>query len=80
MREVISGNGPWRIIYYDGQARRVEVQTEGRTIVVGSRPFVSRCARCGIAIRTTTPTNEEMDCCEACEDAIEAEMTEESRG
>lgn len=72
-KEIVSGNGPWRVIYYDGVAMRVEISGSGRTLVVGSRPYESTCARCGAPIRATSPDNDEMDCCEACEDRIEAE-------
>lgn len=72
-REVVSGSGPWRVIYYDGVAMRIEVQTQGRTLVITQRSFESTCARCGVAIKATTPDNVDADCCEACEDKIEAE-------
>lgn len=72
-REVVSGSGPWRVVYYDGVAMRVECQTQGRTLVIAQRSFASTCARCGKPIRATSPDNEDLDCCEACEDLIEAE-------
>lgn len=70
-RETVSGNGAWQVIYYDGVALRVEVETEGRILVITQRAFDSTCARCGEPIKATTPENEDMDCCERCEDDIE---------
>lgn len=66
------------MVFYAGVAMRVEVSQPGaRTIVVGHRPFEAPCARCGTIIRTSSPTNEDQDCCEPCEDAVEAEMMRE---
>ena len=74
-REVISGEGPWQVVFYGGVAMRVEVSQPGqRTIVVGHRPFEAECARCGTMIRSSTPSNEDADCCEQCEDAAAAAM------
>jgi hypothetical protein len=72
-RETVSGTGDWKVIYYNGVALRVEVQTEGRTLVITQRAYDSTCARCGTPIKATTPDNEDLDCCTACEDLIEAE-------
>lgn len=77
-REVVSGTGNWRVVYYDGVALRVECETEGRTLVVTQRLFDSRCARCGTPIKATTPDNDDLDCCAECEDIIEAKVQAEN--
>jgi hypothetical protein len=72
-RETVSGNGPWQVIYYDGVALRVELETEGRTLIVTQRAFDSICPRCGKPIKATTPENVDLDYCAQCENAIERE-------
>lgn len=66
MAETISGEGPWRVWFHQGQAVRVELLHEGTMLVFGDRKFRNPCARCGTPIDTHTPTNEEMDVCNTC--------------
>ena len=73
MRDTMSGEGPWTIVLWNGRPSRVEIETEGRTIVVRTQLYDSECARCGRFIRASTPKNEDMDCCAACERQIEEE-------
>lgn len=74
----MSGNSPWTVVLWNGRPVRVEIETEGRTLVIGVRNYDGHCARCGTWIRVSTPNNDEMDCCEACEDAIEQEVRAEN--
>lgn len=66
-REVVSGHGEWRVVYYDGIAMRVELHLGDKVMVVCSRPYHSECADCGQHIMACDPDNTDRDMCEQCE-------------
>lgn len=70
MAETVSGDGPWKVYLHQGRVVLVEVLYEGKIMQIGMHRFDGRCARCGGAIKTCTPENDEMAVCKRCESLI----------
>lgn len=67
MREVVNGNGRWRLTYLDNGAVMAEIWVaEGQRMVVGTREFAAQCARCTASVAACTPDNAEGAVCAEC--------------
>jgi hypothetical protein len=73
MAETMTGDGSYRVTFWEGSAVLVEIWREGKRMSFGTRDIPGPCARCGTQILLYEPTNSTMEVCDTCALAITEE-------